>query len=62
MEQNSDQYISEGIILWTEYDVEYTQRYNDYSGVRLRFAMKKMKWLVNSQGINYINKTRHDRS
>lgn len=40
IKQNSDKYISDGIILRTEYDVEYTQPYN-YSGVKLQLAVKR---------------------
>lgn len=40
IKQNSDKYISDGIILRTEYDVEYTKPYN-YSGVKLQLAVKR---------------------
>lgn len=40
IKQNSDKYISDGIILRTEYDVEYTETYN-YSAVKLQLAVKR---------------------
>lgn len=55
IKQNSDKYISDGIILRTEYDVEYTETYN-YSAVKLQLAVKRNEVVVNSQGIKYINK------